>query len=545
VLAAGSRLFNRRLGRRYAGGLALLVALYYGSAHLGYALRFAGPVGAIVWLPVGVAIAFLFLAGIRFWPGVVVGDLLVNNYSALPTGSALGQTAGNLLEVVVATVLLDHLLAGKPPLRSIGGVARMTLALAAGTAVSATIGTLSLRLGSVITPGSTLSVWRNWWLGDFAGALVVVPLVLAWSNVTRRGILRQRWREALLAPVAIAALSVLALRSVHPLTLVDETVSSKVLGYLVFPALFWSAVRLGQRGATAALALAAGFAIWGTTHYTGPFAAASLSRTVLETQLFIVVASVATLCLGAAVEEREQFSRRLWASRVRLVAAADTERRRLRQDLHDGAQQRLTALLVRFRLAAEQARETPSRAEALFEDATAELSQAIDELRELAHGDRPAVLVGQGLAAAMRDLAERSTIETELEEVPASRLPENVEAAAYFVLAEAVANAQKHARAASIHVRAGLAHGFLHLSIADDGIGGAVETEGSGLQGLRDRVEALGGTFALESPAGEGTRLLATIPHNGLPQVGVVPGGARRRLVVAPRGAAPQVSRQS
>ncbi len=121
-----------RLGRGYVPWLILLVAAYYGAAHIGYALAFAGPVAAILWPPVGVAVAFLYLAGLRFWPGVVVGDLLVNNYSALPLGSAIGQTAGNLLEVLLAVVLMRRLVRGSP-LDSVRSLTGMLVAIAAGT----------------------------------------------------------------------------------------------------------------------------------------------------------------------------------------------------------------------------------------------------------------------------------------------------------------------------------------------------------------------------------------------------------------------------
>src|SRR5256714_6051458 len=132
---------------RYLLGVFSLAAASYGAAHLGYAFEFAGPVAAILWLPAGVGIAFLWFGGLRLWPGVLIGDLLVNNYSALPLGSALGQTSGNVLEVVVATSLLRRLVPHGSPLASIGRLSRMLVALAAGAAVSATVGTLSLRLG--------------------------------------------------------------------------------------------------------------------------------------------------------------------------------------------------------------------------------------------------------------------------------------------------------------------------------------------------------------------------------------------------------------
>ena len=130
---------------KYPLGLAALAGLYYATAKTGYLLEFAGPVAAIVWLPVGVGIAFLYLGGLRFWPGVLIGDLLANNYSALPLGSALGQTCGNMLEVVLATVLLRRLVRRGWPLDTVRGVGSIVLAIAAGAAISATVGSLSDR----------------------------------------------------------------------------------------------------------------------------------------------------------------------------------------------------------------------------------------------------------------------------------------------------------------------------------------------------------------------------------------------------------------
>src|SRR2546423_14554264 len=117
---------------RHALGIGLLAGLYYGTAHLGYALRFTGPVAAIVWLPVGVGIAFLYRGGLSYWPGLVIGDLLANDYSALPVGSAVGQTTGNVLEVLVAGLLIPRLIGHRIPLGSAGGLARLPLAIAAG-----------------------------------------------------------------------------------------------------------------------------------------------------------------------------------------------------------------------------------------------------------------------------------------------------------------------------------------------------------------------------------------------------------------------------
>src|SRR5580765_632566 len=136
---------------RYLTGVVVLAGVYYGAAKVSYLLEFAGPVAAIVWLPVGIGVSFLYLGGLRFWPGVLIGDLLANDYGALPLGSALGQTCGNLLEVLVAAWLLRRLVRDRPPLASIWGVGCMVIAIVVGTAVSATVGALSLRLGGVIS----------------------------------------------------------------------------------------------------------------------------------------------------------------------------------------------------------------------------------------------------------------------------------------------------------------------------------------------------------------------------------------------------------
>jgi signal transduction histidine kinase len=477
-----------------------LAGAYYAAAKVGYELEFAGPVAAIVWLPAGVAIAFLALGGLRFWPGVLIGDLLANDYSALPIGSAFGQTLGNMLEVLVGALLIRRLVARGSPLDSLGGLARLLAAIAAATLISSGVGSLALRAGGVLTTGDLPEVARTWWLGDAAGALVVVPLALAWFGRPPHGWTRRRGVEAVLMLVAVAGMSEIAFRS------------EITLAYLVFPALGWAAMRFGRRGATLAIAVAVGFAVWNTTHYHGPFVLDSLTLSVLSTQLYVAVAAVATLCLAALVSERARFATRLDASRARLVEASDTERRRLEHNLHDGAQQRLTALSIRLGIAADGARRTDESSARALDSAQSELGLAIDELRELAHGIHPAVLTELGLASALQGIALRSTVPITLVELPPTRLDGAAEATAYYVFAEALTNAQKHAHASSIQVRATSERRTLHLEIVDDGAGGATERAGGGLTGLRDRVEALGGTITVDSPNGHGTRIAAAIP---------------------------------
>jgi signal transduction histidine kinase len=485
---------------RYAAGVLALAGLYYAGAKTGYLLEFSGPVAAIVWLPVGVGIAFLYLGGIAYWPGVLIGDLLANDYSVLPVGSALGQTCGNLLEVVIAVLLLRRLVRHGSPLDSPRLVGAIAVSVAAGAAVSATVGAASSLSGGVIGLHHVATVWRTWWLGDATGALLVVPLVLAWYQPPPRGWSRLRWLEAAVLLAAVVGVAAYASRNSTPVM------------YLVFPLLIWAALRFGQRGATLGVAVTAIFTVWNVTHYHGPFHFESVTHSVLSTQLFISVAAISTLSLAAVVTERERFAARLVASRARVISASDDARRRLEHDLHDGAQLRLTWLALRLGDAAGIVRSESTLAGSLLEEAGHELQLAIDELRELARGIHPAVLVDLGLAEAIKSLALHSSIEVKLLELPAERLDAATETAAYYAVAEAIANAQKHSGASLVRVRVSYAGDTLRLGIADDGAGGAVERRGSGLEGMHDRAEAVGGTMRLTSPPGGGTRIEVALP---------------------------------
>jgi PAS domain S-box-containing protein len=207
------------------------------------------------------------------------------------------------------------------------------------------------------------------------------------------------------------------------------------------------------------------------------------------------------------ITERIEAERALRASRARLVEVADGERRRIQRNLHDGAQQRLTSVL----LSLGRLREADGDHDPRLDLAIDELAAGLQEIRELASGLHPAVLSERGLAAALDALALRAPVPVELAAVPDQRLSEQIEAAAYFVVAEALANVHKHAGARRVVVRAAVLNGSLEVAVVDDGAGGADE-EGSGLRGLADRVEALGGSLTLESPANGGTRLVALIP---------------------------------
>jgi signal transduction histidine kinase len=202
----------------------------------------------------------------------------------------------------------------------------------------------------------------------------------------------------------------------------------------------------------------------------------------------------------------------LRASRARIVSVGDDERRRLERDLHDGAQQRLLSLGLALQLARARLGPDANGASELLGEADAELRAALDELRELARGIHPAVLTEQGLPAALRSLAERSPVPVTLASVPEERLPAPTEAAAYFMVSEALANVVKYAHATRVRISVADTDGQVLVDVDDDGVGGADPAGGSGLRGLADRVHALDGRLELESRPGRGTHLHAEIP---------------------------------
>ena len=233
-----------------------------------------------------------------------------------------------------------------------------------------------------------------------------------------------------------------------------------------------------------------------TRHYEARFAASG------EDEFLMIVREIT---------ERKRQQEELESSRARIVAAGDEERRKLERNLHDGAQQRLVSLSLSLRLAQGRLRDDPDDAEQLLESSRRELAQALEELRELARGIHPAVLTDRGLDAALEALAARAPLPVEIDG-PAGELPAQVEAAAYYVVSEALANVTKYAQASAVEVKVERRNGFAVVEVADDGVGGADPLRGSGLRGLADRVASLSGKLDVDSPPGEGTRVRAEIP---------------------------------
>jgi PAS domain S-box-containing protein len=212
------------------------------------------------------------------------------------------------------------------------------------------------------------------------------------------------------------------------------------------------------------------------------------------------------------ITERKQAEQELRASRARIVQATDEERRRLERNLHDGAQQRLVALSLSLRLVRTRMESDAGAAAELLDECVAELLGATSELRELARGIHPAILTDRGLGAALKAAAARAPIPVEVTSSVTERLPAQVEAAAYFVVAEALTNVARYAQASRAEVRVERGESTITVEVSDDGVGGAGARTGSGLRGLADRVATLDGTLAVVSPPGEGTIVKAVIP---------------------------------
>jgi signal transduction histidine kinase len=495
---------NRHL--RYVGAVGGVGAIYWLAARAGLQLAYVHGTVAALWPPVGVGMALLIIFGLSLWPGIVLGDVAVADFSQ-PAGTILGQTVGNTLEVLIAAILFLRLAEGRTQLGRVRDVAALVVAAAAGTAVSAVFGAVSLELGGVITGAQTGGVWRTWFLGDLSGALVFAPLLLTWVGFRFSGLPARQVLEGAAIAILIVVIALLP--------------SQRDVPYIVFPVLIWAALRGGPRGAAGAVALVTTLTVYNTAHHAGPFVRATVNQSLLATQLFVAAAALTSLVLGAVIEERHAAlealrdrERRLRDSRERIVRAGDAARRRLERDLHDGAQQRLVSLALTLRLARLQLHSNPGETDQLLSEASDDLQDAIDELRELARGIHPAVLTDRGLGPALEVLVDHSHLPVDLSARIPRRLPPTVEAVMYYVAAEGLTNIAKYAHATAASLRLEAHPKRVVLCVGDNGAGGADPDRGTGLRGLADRVEALGGKLELRSPPGQGTELTASIPYD-------------------------------
>jgi signal transduction histidine kinase len=248
-----------------------------------------------------------------------------------------------------------------------------------------------------------------------------------------------------------------------------------------------------------------------------PFNSLRLNRAgdIVALVVFALVGVIAALLIDELVrvaEEQAESRVEIAASRARIVAAADETRRQIERDLHDGAQQRLVSLGLGVRAAQAAVPPGLGDLEGELSRVAEGLASVQDELREFARGIHPAILAEGGLEAALKTLARRSAVPVKLDMRSDVRPTERVEVAAYYVVSEALANAAKYAHASVVHVEVEPVDRFLRVDVTDDGVGGADPARGSGLVGLKDRVEALGGTITIKSPPGEGTFMCVQLP---------------------------------
>ena len=502
---------------RYVAGVLALAAAYWGAAKLGQTLRYTASVSAI-WPPAGLGIAALYLWGLRWWPGVLLGELVVNAHlfldDSIPLGSLLGQQTGNMAEVFVGAILLRRLVGSNAAMDRVEQLGPMLLALGIATAISATFGTVSMLAGGVIDASDAISFWRTWWLGDTSGGLVVLPLVLAWAQHPVDAWRRVRTWEGAAVIAGVTALSFAVFSTDEPIR------------YSVFPALIWAAFRLGPPGATLSIAITAGVAIGVTAHEGGLFSEQPIDHRTLITQLYIWVAALTTLFLSAVVCERERSVRELAEARRTEGARAVEERRRIARDLHDSVSQALFSTVLHARTAQRELVQeggSPSGPVGRALDTIADLTRSVQgEIRSLIYELRREP-VHDGLVAALaRHSFELRAPDGLVIDVrgPESRLPlsQQVETQLFAIGREALANVVRHAEATLARVRVEAQRDQVVVEISDNGRGfdpGDGHPGHFGLESMQSRAAEIGGRVAIASAPGYGTRVRVRVPVQG------------------------------
>jgi signal transduction histidine kinase len=501
-------LFLESRAARYVAGILLLAAAYYGAAKLGQSLRYTASVSAI-WPPAGLGIAALYLWGVRWWPGIFLGEVLVNGEllvddTALPLGSLVGQQAGNMAEILVGAVLLRRLIGPRAALDRAEQVGGMLIALGFATAISATVGTASMLAGGVIGESELPTFWRTWWLGDTAGGLVVLPLLLVWAPDPGAAWRRIRTWEGGLLVLVVALIGVTAVSSDEPVT------------YMVFPALIWAAFRFGPPGATLAIAIAAGVAIGFTANDVGPFSRQPIDHQTLSTQLYIFVAALTTLFLSAVVSELAETKRREGEQAVE-------ERHRIARDLHDSVSQALFSMTLHTRaaqrvlqgdgagLSGQLGRALDAIGE-LTRSAQAEMRALIFELGSSAVEDG----LVTGLSIHASGLAKRHGLTISVQGPEDGLVLSSGSQTQLFAIGrEALANVVRHAGATQAWVRVEARSESVVVEIGDDGTGFDPDLRQPGhfgLESMHSRAEELGGLLTIASAPGQGTVVRVEVP---------------------------------
>ena len=503
---------------RYCAGIALLGAAYFGAAKLGQTLRYTASVSAI-WPPAGLGIAALYVYGLCWWPGVFLGELFVNGqllleHPGIPVGSLAGQQVGNMAEIIVGAWLLRRLIGRNAALDRASQVGGMIVAVGVATAISATVGTLSMLAGDVIQTSEVPTFWRTWFLGDTAGALVVLPLVLTWLHDPRRAWRRLRTPEGILLFGWVILLAVVAVSTEAPLT------------YLIFPGLIWAAFRFGPPGVTLCTTMIAGITIGVTADELGVFYSQPINNRTLSTQLYILVSSLTALFLSAAVSERQRSTSQLADAKRREIEGALEERRRIARELHDSVSQALFSSVLHTRAAQKLVDDDNDNRSERLHKALASVNEltrrAQREMRRFIFEWGPEG-IGDGLVPTfVRHVDSLNgdglciSVDGPSEPLPLTRL---VETHLFGIGREALANAAKHADAGNARVQVAVEGGRVVLVVEDDGRGFDVTTapgpQHFGLQSMRSRAADIDADLNISSSPGRGTVVRIEVPVYG------------------------------
>jgi len=497
---------SSRYGRRYVVGVALIAAASFALAQGGKALLLTGPAGAF-WPAGGFGIAVLYLGGLRWWPGVLLGDAgsllwdVLSTELAVPAGSAVAEAAGDIARALVAVMILRRLAGPRAAMDRLRDVGAVLVAVASGAALSATVAMLALWAGEVVELSDVTGFWRSWWLGDVSGGLVIIPLALSWTRP------RASWRrlgwEGTAMIGAVVVLSAIALSADQPVT------------YIVFPAFIWAALRFGPQGATLAVAVAVVIAVWATSNDLGPFVEHLPTDSALNLQLYITFAALTTLCLAAIVSERRRMATELVESRAHIAEAGAEERHRLERELHDSAQNRLIALQMHLEEARERSAETSPELAATLSRLLDDAMALGDELRRIGQGISPPVLAMLGLTAALTAEATHSGIPVRVSADHVGFSEPEVELAVYLCCLELMQNAAKHAGpGATVAVQLGRHAEELIFSVHDTGRGFDQRAApwGAGLTGIQNRIHSVGGRVEIVAEPGGGTTATGVVP---------------------------------
>ncbi len=279
----------------------ILAIVYHIAARLGLRMAYVQANTSPVWPPTGIALAALLILGYRYWPGITLGVLLGSLLTGAPLNLAIGMSLGNTFEAVVAVYILKKIVGFHPEIDRISDVVGLVLVAIFCTTIGATIGTITLMLLGFGNWPSFWPIWITWWVGDLLGALVVAPLLLAWKSSHKHKVTKAAYFEGAILLTLVAAVTWYVFSSLPPAGVFHQATI-----YVIFPFVIWAALRFEQRGATAAIAIVSGIAIWGTSQSMGPFSLESKNDSLVLLQTFMAVVTLTGLILAAAIIERRK-----------------------------------------------------------------------------------------------------------------------------------------------------------------------------------------------------------------------------------------------